>query len=318
MQSQEQSPLLTIGTRGSPLALAQAELTRSLIAKAHDVNPDKIAIKIVSTAGDRSQAENTSLATIGGKGLFSKEIEDLLLAGKIDLAVHSSKDMATRLPDGLVMPVFLEREDVRDVLIGPNASTISALPQNARIGTSSLRRRAQLLHLRPDLEMLEFRGNVGTRLKKIADGVADVTLLAAAGLKRLGMVELAANTIDPDLCPPAPAQGAIGLEIRANDQRLADLIAPLNHAPTSAAVTAERAMLKVLDGSCRTPIGAYTIHQGDDLIIKGQILGPDGKDCFTASVTGPVTDPIALGEQLGRALIDLAGPEFIAEMNAQS
>lgn len=313
---QSPTPFLTLGTRGSPLALTQAKLVRQLLAKHHDVPASEIAIDVIRTDGDRTQAENLSLKDIGGKGLFSKEIEAALLDGRIDVGVHSSKDMATHLPDGLDMPVFLEREDVRDAFISLTAKTLADLPQGARIGTSSLRRAAQMHHQRPDLKVLEFRGNVATRLQKLADGVAHATLLAMAGLNRLGMAEHATDILDPMLMPPAPAQGAIGLECRADDHDTRQKIAPLNHAATFSAITAERAMLATIDGSCRTPIGVYTTEHDGNLTMNAQVLSPDGQEVFTATIIGPEDTAIQLGTQLGESLIRQAGEPFFARLRA--
>lgn len=291
--------------------MAQAEEVRAALGRAHGVDIEEIAIKAISTAGDRSQGSNRSLADIGGKGLFSKEIEDQLLDGRIDLAVHSSKDMATRLPNGLVLDVFLQREDVRDAFISLTAHTLDDLQEGAVIGTSSLRRRAQLLKARPDLKMVEFRGNLGTRLEKLEKGIAQATLLAAAGLNRLGQADRAATLLDPVVFPPAPAQGAIGIEVRQADERVRALVAPLNHQPSRQAVIAERAMLEVLDGSCRTPIGVYTRRVDNSLFMRGEVLSPDGQEVFLAELDGPAADAEPLGKALGEALLGQAGVAFM-------
>lgn len=310
---QSPAPFLKIGTRGSPLALFQARLVQTLLAKAHGVAPEAIEIVVISTSGDRIQ--DRPLSEVGGKGLFTKEIEAALLDGTVDLGVHSTKDVATVLPEGLVLPVFLEREDVRDAFVSIQYETVDALPQGARFGTSSLRRAAQLKRYRPDLEIVPFRGNVDTRLQKLADGVADATMLASAGLNRLGKADRARSLLDPEKFPPAPAQGAIGLEIRADDARSAVLIAPLGHAPTTVKVTAERAFLRKLDGSCRTPIGAFSRLDGDRLTLLGQILSPDGTRCFSATTAGPAADADALGWALGQSLLDEAGADFLTLFN---
>lgn len=310
------TPLLTIGTRGSPLALAQALEVRALLCAAHGLDQNRIAIVAVATTGDRSQASNRPLSEFGGKGLFSKEIEERLLCGEIDLGVHSSKDMATNLPEGLVMPVFLKREDVRDAFISPKATSLDDLPEGAVIGTSSLRRRAQMRRARPDLKMVEFRGNLGTRLKKLALGQADATLLAAAGLNRLGEADRITAFLDPERFPPAPAQGAIGVEIRMSDQRVAELVAVLDHAETREAVLAERAMLRVIDGSCRTPIGVFTRRDGALMHLLGELLSPDGKLCFNAEISGPAAEAEALGTALGAELLNRAGAGFIESLKS--
>jgi hydroxymethylbilane synthase len=306
---QSSLPFARIGTRGSPLALAQARLVRELLCHAHGVAEDRIEIEVFSTGGDRSQAENTTLSDIGGKGVFTKEIDEALLAGRIDLGVHSSKDVATGLPPGMVLAAFLEREDVRDAFLSVSVRGMDNLPEGARFGTSSIRRAAQALRLRPDLRIVPFRGNVHTRLQKLLDGVADATLLAMAGLNRLGEAHRATAILDPEDFMPAPAQGAIGIAIRDGDQRLAEIVAPLDHAPTHAAIAAERAMLAVLDGSCRTPVGALSGVSGGRLTLKGEILSLDGQVSFRAE--GQDDDPLRLGEQVGRDLLAQAGPDFL-------
>ena len=303
------TPLLRIGTRGSPLALKQAEEVRAKLAAAHDIVADDIEIVVISTGGDRVQ--DRSLTELGGKGMFTKEIEQALFSGAIDLGVHSSKDVAATLPDGLMLAAFLERADVRDAFVSLSANSLEALPQGARMGTSSLRRAAQMQRSRPDLEIVPFRGNVDTRLEKLARGVADATLLAAAGLSRLNRLDRVTTFLDPKKFPPCPAQGAIGIEVRENDRRALDLIAPLDHAVTTAGVTAERAFLRELDGSCRTPIGAYTEQQNGMLTLHGEILSPDGKLCFSGQIGGPSAKADDLGTELGKSLIADAGADFL-------
>jgi hydroxymethylbilane synthase len=268
----------------------------------------EIEIRTITTSGDT--LKDAPLSEVGGKGLFSKEIEAALEAGEVDLGVHSSKDMATRLPDGLVLAAFLEREDIRDAFVSLTARTPEELPHGARLGSSSLRRASQMLRARPDLTIVPFRGNVDTRLRKLADGVADATLLAVAGLNRLGRQGEITSYLDPELFPPAPAQGAIGLEIRAGDGRTAGLIKPLDHAPTATAVQAERALLAALDGSCRTAIGALSRIDGNTLHLKGEILSPDGQLAVFGEHSGPVTAPATVGHELGQILRDKAGSDF--------
>lgn len=308
---QSPTPFARIGTRGSPLALAQANLVRDLLCTAHSVAQDRIEIEVFSTGGDRSQKENTTLSDIGGKGVFTKEIDEALLSGRIDIGVHSSKDVATGLPEGIVLAAFLEREDARDAFISVSVKGIDNLPDGARFGTSSIRRAAQALRLRPDLRIVPFRGNVHTRLQKLLDGVADATLLAMAGLNRLAEGHRATAILDPEDFMPAPAQGAIGLAIRDGDDRLADLVAPLDHAPTHTAITAERTMLKALDGSCRTPVGALTLNENGLLTLKSEILSLDGQTSFRAVAEG--RDPIALGDTVGRDLLKQAGPDWLSQ-----
>jgi hydroxymethylbilane synthase len=304
----QSSPFLRIGSRGSALALVQARLVRRLLADAHGVPEDAIEIRTITTSGDR--LTEAPLSQVGGKGLFSKEIEGALEADEIDLGVHSSKDMATKLPAGLVLTAFLEREDIRDAFVSLTAGSIDELPHGAKLGSSSLRRASQMLRARPDLAIVPFRGNVDTRLRKLAEGVADATLLAVAGLNRLGRQHEITSYLDPERFPPAPAQGAIGLEIRANDRRTADLTGPLDHGPTSVAVRAERALLGALDGSCRTAIGALSHVDGERLHLTGEILSPDGRIAVRASHAGAVSAPEAVGRELGQMLRDKAGSDF--------
>ncbi len=303
------TPFARIGTRGSPLALKQAEEVRTRLAAAHGVQAETIEIVVISTGGDRVQ--DRPLSELGGKGMFTQEIEQALLSGAIDIGVHSSKDVASVLPDGLVLPVFLEREDVRDAFVSLTVASLDALPQGARLGTSSLRRAAQMKRHRPDLEIVPFRGNVDTRLDKLGRGLADATLLAAAGLARLGRLDRATAFLDPIIFPPAPAQGAIGIEIRDGDRESLDLVAPLNHRPTYDAVLMERAFLRELDGSCRTPIGAFAEAVEGGLRLHGEILSPDGTQSFRGVESGAATDAAALGTTLGRRLLRQAGPDFL-------
>jgi hydroxymethylbilane synthase len=287
----------------------QAGQVRTKLALAHGVAPETIEIVVFSTGGDRVQ--DRPLSELGGKGMFTKEIEQALLSRDIDLGVHSTKDVAAILPEGLALPVFLEREDIRDAFVSLTAASLDELPRGARLGTSSLRRAAQIRRHRPDLEIVPFRGNVDTRLRKLGEGVADATLLAAAGLARLGRTDRIAAYLDPVVYKPAPAQGAIGIEIRDDDRHALDLVTPLDHPATRLAVTAERAFLRELDGSCRTPIGAYTELVGATLTLHGEILSPDGSRHFHGSAGGPVEQAARIGARLGRHLLEQAGPEFL-------
>lgn len=305
----QSAPFLRIGTRGSPLALAQANLVARLLSERHGVPVEDIVIRVITTTGDR--LTDRPLSEVGGKGLFSKEIEAAIFAGEVDLGVHSSKDMATQLPEGLVLSTFLQREDVRDAFISQKYASLADMPAGARLGTSSIRRAAQMLRERSDIEIVPFRGNVDTRLGKLEQGIADATLLAAAGLNRLGKSSHIRSYIDPRRFPPAPAQGAIGLEHRIDDARTAGLVAPLDHTPTSIAIAAERALLAELDGSCRTPIGAFTELNETSCTVHGEILSSDGAEAFTASLSGTPDDARALGSELGRKLLELAGPDFV-------
>ncbi|MFN3348916.1 hydroxymethylbilane synthase [Pseudorhodoplanes sp.] len=307
-QSATSAHLLRIGTRGSPLALAQAYTVRQRLAAAHGCRADEIAIRIIKTTGD--QILDRPLSEAGGKGLFTKEIEEALLAHKIDIAVHSSKDMPTLLPDGLALVAYLEREDVRDVFISRKAATLADLPHGAVVGSASLRRQALVKRLRPDLRVETFRGNVQTRLRKLDEGEADATMLALAGLKRLGLEREATAILPLDDFPPAVGQGAIGIEARMDDTRTLDLLAPIAHRATRIALETERAFLAALDGSCRTPIAGHAIVDGDVLRFQGMILRPDGSEVFETARQGAVADADRLGADAGRELKARGGPDF--------
>ena len=289
---------LKIGTRKSPLALAQAEQVRDEILK---IRPD-LTVELVKfmTSGDRFLQQ--SLNDLGGKGLFTKEIEEALLDGEIDMAVHSMKDMPTQLPDGLIIPCYLEREDVRDVFISNQVKSIEELPEGAVVGTTALRRQAQLLSMRPDLEVITFRGNVNTRLKKIEEGEVAATFLAMAGLNRLGFENVATKILDPDEMMPAVAQGAIGIECRENHAELIEILNQINHFETEMSVIGERSMLEQLDGSCRTPIGAYSVIDGDHLTLHGLVASPDGEVIVTGTQSGDLKNAYQVGEALGKQL----------------
>jgi hydroxymethylbilane synthase len=304
-------PLLRIGTRGSALALAQAEMVRTQLIEAHPdlASPGAVAITIIRTTGDA--ITDRTLAAIGGKGLFTKEIEDALLDGRIDLAVHSMKDVATWLPDGLVIDCFLEREDPRDAFFSERAGDLLSLPPGAVVGTASLRRQAQILRARPDLAVVPIRGNVETRLAKLAAGQVDATLLATAGLKRLGLAAKITQILPPELMLPAVAQGAIGIERRENDERVAAYLQPLDHGPTKVRVTAERALLATLDGSCKTPIAALAeLDAAGALSLRCLVVSPDGKVGHATERSGMAADAAALGLDAGDELRRRAGTGF--------
>ncbi len=302
---------LRIGTRGSPLALAQANQTRDLLAHAWDLPFEAFEVVIIRTTGDR--IIDRPLSEIGGKGLFTKEIEDALLAGGIDIAVHSMKDMPTLQPAGLMLDGYLEREDPRDAFVALGASEISDLQSGAVVGTSSLRRRAQLLARRPDLQVVEFRGNVQTRLKKLEDKVAEATFLAMAGLNRLRVEGVPAHAIAVEDMLPAIAQGAIGIERRGADYRVAELLEPIHHQPTAQRLAAERSFLAALDGSCQTPIAGLAELEGGTLRLRGEILRPDGSEVLDDSGSAAIADGAALGHDMALRLLDRAGPGFFAE-----
>ena len=299
---------IRIGTRGSPLALAQAHETRERLMTAHGLPEAAFEIVVIKTTGDR--ITDRPLSEIGGKGLFTTEIEEALLAGGIDLAVHSMKDMPNGLPTGLTIPCLLPREDVRDAFVSLTHASLAEMPEGAVVGTSSLRRRAQLLNRRPDLNIVEFRGNVQTRLRKLADGVAQATFLACAGLHRLGQSQVIRAAISPDEMLPAIAQGAIGIEARGDDAAAEALLAPINHAPTATRLAAERAFLAALDGSCRTPIGGLAEIAGEDLRFRGEIIRPDGSERLATERRGPPADAAAMGTDAAEELRSRAGPGF--------
>jgi len=292
---------LKIGTRGSKLALAQAYEVKNLLTAAHEhLNQENINIIVMSTRGDRVQDQN--LSEIGGKGLFTEEIERALYVGEIDIAVHSLKDMPTKLPDGLELTCYLEREDARDAFLSDKATTLMDLPQGSVVGTSSLRRKAQALAIRPDLEIVNFRGNVQTRLKKLDNGVADATFLAMAGLNRLNINDPRISPIEIGDMIPAVAQGAITIEVACSNTTMKTLLQPLNHEETELRVRAERAMLDILDGSCRTPIAGHAIIAGDLLSLSGCILSENGKVSYYEQINGNKNNPEKIGKELGKRI----------------
>jgi len=309
-----QDTVIRIGTRGSPLALAQAHDVRRRLMQAHGRPQNGFEIVVIKTSGDRIQ--DRPLSEVGGKGLFTKEIEEALLAGEIDLAVHSMKDVATVLPPGLTLSSILPREDVRDAFISLRFGSLDDMPAGARVGTSSLRRAAQVKHLRPDLEVVEFRGNVQTRLGKLSSGVADATFLACAGLNRLGMADRVTAAVDTTVMLPAVAQGAVGIEIRDGDEAVSDLLAPLNDEATALCVTAERAFLRTLEGSCRTPIGGLAELSAGQITMRGEVLSPDGKERYRGTKTAGAASAIRIGQDLANVLLEQAGPEFLTRLKA--
>jgi hydroxymethylbilane synthase len=303
---------LRLGTRGSPLALAQARLVKAALAAADPalVADEAVEIVVVKTTGDLVQ--DRPLAEIGGKGLFTQEIEDGLLAGTLDLAVHSMKDMPTVLPPGLTIDAVLPRADPRDALIARGPRSLAELPQGAVVGSASLRRAAQLRSLRPDLAVVPLRGNVQTRLRKLDAGEVGATFLAMAGLVRLGLVAAASAALEPEEMLPAVAQGAIGIECRAGDVPVLDLLARLNHDPTMVRITAERAFLAALDGSCRTPIAALAELEGARLRLRGLVARPDGSEVERIEAEGAASEALRLGAEAGAAVRARLGPGFFA------
>jgi hydroxymethylbilane synthase len=303
-----QSGPLRIGTRGSPLALVQARMVAARLAAALGKGEDAFELIVIRTTGDVIQ--DRSLAEEGGKGLFTKEIEDALLDGRIDLAVHSAKDMPTVLPPGLMLAACLEREDARDVFISRKAANIAELPKSASLGTTSPRRHAIAKRARPDLRIVPMRGNVETRLRKLDDGDVDATILALAGLKRLGLAARATKIMSVEEFVPAAGQGTIGIEARADDTRTRELLARIDHGDSSTAIACERAFLAELDGSCKTPIAGYAALSEGVLQFRGLIAKPDGSAAHETAVAGGRDDAIAIGADAGRALKQIAGPGF--------
>ena len=299
---------LKIGTRGSPLALAQAYETRRRLGVAFDLTDECFEIVVIKTTGDK--IIDRPLKEIGGKGLFTREIEQDLLSGAIDIAVHSMKDMPVEQPAGLLLETYLPREDVRDAFLSHAHQRLEDLPAGTVVGTSSLRRKAQLQHKRPDLTVVEFRGNVQTRLKKLEDGVAACTFLAMAGLNRLDMSRVANSAIDTEQMLPAVAQGAIGIERRANDESTAAMLSAIHDTPTGQRLAAERAFLAELDGSCETPIAGLAELNGSQLRLRGEVLRPDGSEAIGEDVTGPIESGAEMGREMARKLLAQAGDGF--------
>lgn len=299
---------LKIGTRGSPLALAQAHETRSRLSKAFVLPEEAFEIIVITTTGDR--VIDRPLKEIGGKGLFTREIEDAMLSGEIDIAVHSMKDMPVAQPAGLTLDTYLPREDARDAFVSPHFDGLAELPEGTKVGTSSLRRKAQVLVKFPHLDVIEFRGNVQTRLNKLEDGVAGCTFLAMAGLNRLGQSDVARGAIDPDDMLPAVAQGAIGIERRLDDTRMANMLAALHHEETGTRLAAERAFLAALEGSCETPIAGLAELDGGTIHLRGEILRPDGSESLIDAGSAPIEDAAKLGKSLALALTNRAGDGF--------
>lgn len=301
---------LKIGTRGSPLALWQAHETRRCLMAAFALPEDAFEIVVIKVTGD--QILDKPLKEIGGKGLFTREIEEALLDGAIDIAVHSMKDMPTIQPEGLVLDCYLERQDVRDGFVSPAVASLADLPQGAVVGSSSLRRRAQLRLRRPDLQLVEFRGNVQTRMRKLDEGVAVATFLAMAGLNRLGMAHVARSAISPEEMLPAVAQGAIGIERRVADARMEWMLSAIHDGPTGQRLAAERSFLARLDGSCETPIAGLAVLEGGTLWLRGEILRPDGSESITGERRGAIADGAAMGRDLADELLGRAPSGFFS------
>ena len=308
------APLLRIGTRGSPLALAQAHAARDALAAAHPALAEEgaLAVEIIKTTGDSVQ--DRPLSEIGGKGLFTREIDDALTGGDIDIAVHSMKDVPTVLDDGMVLACIMPREDVRDAFISTRYKSFAELPEGAVIGSASLRRGAQILGRYPGLKVINFRGNLQTRLRKLNEGVADATMLAMAGLNRMGMAEVATQPLEPEEMLPAVAQGAVGITCRADDTRARDWLAALDCRDSHVRVAVERAFLARLDGSCRTPIAALAEWTAPgEMRLRGMIIKPDGGAPMSVERAGPVADhaaAAAMGDEAAAELVERAGDDL--------
>ncbi len=307
-----QTGLVRIGTRGSRLALWQAGTVRDRLAAAHALPPERLEIVVIKTSGDRIQ--DRALLEAGGKGLFTKEIEEALLSGAVDIAVHSAKDMQTFLPPGLAIGAYLEREDPRDALITRDGAGLDALPIGACLGTASLRREALFRRARPDVRVELLRGNVPTRLRRVEAGEFDATLLAAAGLHRLGLEAHITTYLPLDTFPPACGQGAIAVECRADDAAVRDMLGLLDHRATAQAVLCERAFLAVLDGSCRTPIAGYAEVAGTALRFSGLLLSRDGAEQYEASLSGAAEDAAEIGHSAGHEIRERAPTEFLRSL----
>jgi hydroxymethylbilane synthase len=303
---------LRIGTRGSLLAKWQAEFVRLQLFQLADVEAE---IVIIKTSGDKlSQAP---LSQVGGKGIFVKELEDALFEEKVDIAVHSVKDIPTEMQPGLSFPAICKRADVRDCLVSGNGATLANLRSGARVGTGSLRRQAQLLHLRPDLDIRDLRGNVDTRLRKVESGEYDAVVLAKAGLDRLGASHRISEILAPEICMPAVGQGAIGVECRAGDNATSEILDKLNHPETRNAIVAERTLLGLLEGGCQVPVGAWARVERDELVMEACVCSVDGKQYVKQRLTGPPDQPRPLGEQMARVLIDSGAQNILEEVSRQ-
>jgi hydroxymethylbilane synthase len=306
MKFKSRSPLV-IGTRGSPLALAQAHETMGRLIRSTGLDESCFKIKVIKTTGDKIQ--DRPLSEVGGKGLFTKEIEEAMLDNNIDIAVHSMKDMPVICPEGLIISCYLPREDVRDSFISTKYKSISELPNGATVGTSSLRRRAQLLNKRPDLKIVEFRGNVQTRLRKLNEGIADATFLACAGLNRLGRNEIS-NPIETDDMLPAIAQGCIGIEQRKNDIEISKILSVINDKSASLRLAAERSLLLGLDGSCQTPIAGLAELNGQQMRLRGEVIRPDGSEVLQDEITCPVSEGVEMATLMAKRFRSQMGENF--------
>ena len=306
--------VIRIATRKSPLAMWQAEHVAAALRQAHP----GLAVEILGMSTQGDKILDTPLAKIGGKGLFVKELEERMLSGDADIAVHSMKDVPVELPPGLHLAVIMEREDPRDALVSNHHAGLADLPQGARVGTSSLRRQCQLADRRPDLNIIPLRGNVNTRLRKLDEGEYDAIILASAGLLRLGFGERIRSHLSIDDSLPAIGQGAIGIECRTDDTRVNTLLQPLHHAPTASRVSAERAMNHRLEGGCQVPIGGHAILEGGHLTLRGLVGTVDGSEIVRAEISGPTSDAHGLGTALAEELLEHGAGEILRELYADA
>ncbi|MBC7266790.1 MAG: hydroxymethylbilane synthase [Coriobacteriia bacterium] len=300
---------LVIGTRGSKLALWQAEHIKGMV---EEITGLPVRLKVIKTTGDKIL--DVPLAKVGGKGLFTKELEVALMAGEVDMCVHSMKDVPTELPEGLFIAAMPERVDPRDVIVSGAGYTLDTLPEGARVGTSSLRRVAQVRNLRPDVEIVDVRGNLDTRMRKAEEGVVDAVILAAAGITRMGWADRITHYIEPEQMISAVGQGAIGVEIREDDEDMRHLMERIGHPETMECVTAERVVMRRLEGGCQVPIGAYARIEGATMVMDAMVGSLDGSTIVRRHLEGPAEDPVALGERMVRELLDGGAGEILAEI----
>ncbi|MCX8007897.1 MAG: hydroxymethylbilane synthase, partial [Coriobacteriia bacterium] len=300
---------LVIGTRGSKLALWQAEHIKGMV---EEITGLPVRLKVIKTTGDKIL--DVPLAKVGGKGLFTKELEVALMAGEVDMCVHSMKDVPTELPEGLCIAAMPERVDPRDVIVSGKGYTLDALPRGARVGTSSLRRVAQVRHLRPDVQIVDVRGNLDTRMRKAEEGLVDAVILAAAGITRMGWADRITHFVEPEQMISAVGQGAIGVEIREDDEQMRHVIERIGHPETMECVTAERVVMRRLEGGCQVPIGAYARIEGRTMVMDAMVGSLDGATIVRRRLEGPAEDPVGLGERMVRALLEGGAGAILASI----
>lgn len=300
---------LVIGTRGSKLALWQSEHIKGMVEQ---ITGLPVRLKVIKTTGDKIL--DVPLAKVGGKGLFTKELEVALMAGEVDMCVHSMKDVPTELPEGLFIAAMPERVDARDVIVSGKGYTLDTLPEGARVGTSSLRRVAQVRHLRPDVEIVDVRGNLDTRMRKAEEGQVDAVILAAAGITRMGWADRIAHYVEPEQMISAVGQGAIGVEIREDDEEMRHVMEHIGHPETMECVTAERIVMRRLEGGCQVPIGAYARVEGPTMVMDAMVGSLDGSTIVRRRIEGPAEDPVGLGERMVHELLDGGAGDILASI----